>query len=343
MIEWLGEYGLFLAKTTTWVVALLVVAGGVAAIVRAARGDGGQRLEITHLNERLRETREQLEHSVLDPRARKAARKARKAEDKARAKATRRGAAPRPRVFVLGFDGDIQASAVSSLREEVTAVLQIAGDADEVILRLESPGGLVHGYGLAASQLTRVRARGLKLTVAIDKVAASGGYLMACVAERIVAAPFAIVGSIGVVAQLPNFHRLLLKNEIDFELHTAGEYKRTLTIFGENTEAARLKFREELEQTHDLFKRFVTEHRPRLDIDRVATGEHWYGRPALELQLVDEIATSDDLLLERATRCEVYRLRHRRRRPIGERLASGLARFADTLRGRLAQSDLPGS
>lgn len=343
MIEWLSEYGLFLAKTLTWVVAVLVAAGGLSLIVRSARGMSADGLEVTHLNEHLRETREQLEHRLLDGRALKAALKAHKAEAKARAKAHKRGEPARRRVFVLGFDGDIQASAVGSLREEITAILQIAAPEDEVVLRLESPGGLVHSYGLAASQLTRIRSHGLKLTVAVDKVAASGGYLMACVADRIVAAPFAILGSIGVVAQLPNFHRLLQKNQIDFELHTAGEYKRTLTLFGENTDSARLKFREELESTHDLFKRFVSEHRPLLDIEQVATGEHWYGRQALELKLVDEITTSDDLLLERARDSEVYQLRQRRKKPLGERLAGGLARFADSLRGRLAQSDLPGA
>ena len=199
----------------------------------------------------------------------------------------------RKRLFVLEFEGDIKASATDNLREEITAILRQVRDGDEMLLKLESPGGLVHGYGLAASQLQRVRAAGVPLTIAVDKVAASGGYMMACVADRIIAAPFAVIGSIGVLAQLPNFHRLLKKNDIDFELLTAGEFKRTLTVFGENTDKGREKFVEELEETHSLFKAFVRENRPSLDIDKVATGEVWYGQTAIDEGLIDELSTSD--------------------------------------------------
>ena len=163
---------------------------------------------------------------------------------------------------------------------------------------LESPGGVVHGYGLAASQLMRLKQRNIRLTVAVDKVAASGGYMMACVADKIVSAPFAIIGSIGVVAQIPNVHRLLKKHDVDVDVMTAGEYKRTMTIFGENTEKGKQKFQQELEETHQLFKQFVAQNRPHLDLDKVATGEHWFGQQALNLNLVDEIMTSDDLLLQ---------------------------------------------
>ncbi|HWY24630.1 MAG TPA: protease SohB, partial [Nevskia sp.] len=253
------------------------------------------------------------------------------AEDKARRRAAK--AAPRPRLFVLDFHGDLNASHVEALREEISALLQVARPQDEVLLRLESAGGVVHGYGLAASQLRRIRERGLRLTVAVDKVAASGGYLMACVADRVVAAPFAIVGSIGVVAQLPNFNRLLREKHIDFELHTAGEYKRTLTLFGENTNAARVKFREELDQTHALFKSFVAANRPQLPLQQVATGEHWYGTQALELKLVDELRTSDDWLLEKVKDADVYELHYRLRRSLRDQLMGGVARL--TARGAL--------
>src|SRR5699024_4687864 len=154
----------------------------------------------------------------------KARKKTRKAEKKA-AKAGHQHV--KPRLFVLNFDGDVRATGVRDLREEISAVLQVARKEDEVLLRLESPGGVVNGYGLAASQLTRVRQHGIKLTIAVDKVAASGGYMMACVGDRIVAAPFAIVGSIGVVGQVPNFNRWLKERDVDFEMHTAGNYKRT--------------------------------------------------------------------------------------------------------------------
>jgi serine protease SohB len=337
VIAFLSDYGLFLAKSVTLVLAILIVAGNLFALARQAREQGGDRLEVRSINRRLRSLADALQHEMLDAAERKKVVKARKAEDKAQAKARAKGVAPRPRVFVLEFDGDLQAHAVSSLREEVSAVLQVARKDDEVLLRLESSGGLVHAYGLAASQLTRVRAKGLRLTVAVDKVAASGGYLMACVADRILAAPFAVLGSIGVVAQIPNFNRLLRKNAVDVELHTAGEFKRTLTLFGENTDAARQKFREELDDTHALFKRFVAEHRPALDLDKVATGEHWFGTRAAELKLVDELRSSDDYLLERVEDADVFSVHYRARKPWSERLGLGLARIASAF-GRKAFS-----
>jgi serine protease SohB len=228
----------------------------------------------------------------------------------------------KPSVFVLNFHGDIRGSAVASLRQEISAVLSVARPQDEVLLRLESSGGLVTAYGLAASQLTRIKEKKLKLTAAVDKVAASGGYMMACVADRIIAAPFAVLGSIGVIAQLPNFNRFLKKNDIDFEQFTAGEYKRTVTLFAENTDKAREKFRLELEDTHTLFKDFVKQHREGLDITQVATGEHWYGTRALELKLVDELRTSDDYLLELSRSADLFEVTYTRKHPLIARFFS---------------------
>ena len=330
MLEFAFEYGLFLAKAVTWVIAIVVVIGSIAGLIRQSRDhQGGDRLDVRHLNRRYEDLAEVLNSELLSEEVRKADEKARKAREKAEAKAAKKGhKPPRPRLFVLNFDGDIGASAVEELREEITALLQVARDDDEVMLKLESEGGMVHAYGLAASQLVRIRDRGLRLTISVDKVAASGGYMMACVAHRIIAAPFAVVGSIGVVAQIPNFNRLLKKHEVDFELHTAGEHKRTLTLFGENTPAAREKFQQELEDTHVLFKRFVAEYRPQLKIDKVATGEHWFGRQALDLKLVDELRTSDDFLMERSRESELYKIEFKPHRSLPERLAHNWARLS---------------
>jgi len=240
-------------------------------------------------------------------------------------------------LYVLDFKGSMDAGEVSSLREEVSAVMAVAAPGDEVLLRLESPGGVVHGYGLAASQLQRLRDKGIPLTVAVDKVAASGGYMMACVADRIVAAPFSIIGSIGVVAQIPNFNRLLKRNEIDVELHTAGEFKRTLTLFGENTEEGREKFREDLNETHLLFKQFVHQMRPTLDIDSVATGEHWYGTQALEKGLVDAIGTSDDLIIDRIEKHQVIGVRYARRKSMMDRFTNSATLSVERLLLRIWQ------
>jgi serine protease SohB len=204
----------------------------------------------------------------------------------------------------------------------VTAIIAATGKDDEVVVRLESPGGAVPHYGLAAAQLMRLRDKAIKVTVCIDRIAASGGYMIACVADKIVAAPFAIIGSIGVVAEVPNFHRLLKKHDVDFQEMTAGEFKRTVSVFGEITEKGLKKFKEELEDTHLLFKEFVKANRPKLDIEQVATGEHWLARRGLELGLVDQLGTSDEYLVARAAEANLYQVAFERARSLRERLGS---------------------
>jgi serine protease SohB len=320
----LFDYGLFLAKTLT----LLLGIGALLFLALRVRqgGDHGEHLEITDLNERYRSLTHALKEFSLPRKDYKRFLKAERKREKARAKAAESG---RPRLFVIEFNGDIRASEVAALRVLVTALLLEAQTGDEVLVRLDNAGGMVSEHGLAASQLARIRAKGIPLTVAVDKVAASGGYLMACVADRIIAAPFAILGSIGVLAELPNFHRLLERHGVDFELHTAGEYKRTLTIFGENTDEGRQKLREQLEETHRLFKDFVAEYRPGLDLERVATGEYWHGRRAVELGLVDAIQTSDDYLLAASDDRDLLKLKYSvHKKPI-ERLLSSIQSSLD--------------
>lgn len=324
-MEFLSEYGMFLAKAATLVAAVLVVVGGVVALVRRGEGqpESRGRLDIRHLNETYDSMAFALKAATLPKKAFKHYQK----EEKARAK--QRDKIERRRVFVLDFHGDIRAAAVASLREEVTAVLTVAQPEDEVVVRLESAGGLVHGYGLAAAQLLRIRDRRVKLTVAVDKVAASGGYMMACVANRIIAAPFAVLGSIGVVAQIPNFNRALSERGVDFEQVTAGRYKRTVTMFGRTTEEDRAKLREEIEEVHALFKAMVAQNRPALDIEAVSTGEHWYGTRALELGLVDTLGASDDYLLAAAARADVFRVSYRARHSLPEKIMAAVRAAAE--------------
>jgi serine protease SohB len=318
-LEFIYEYGLFLAQAVTLVAAFLILVTSLVSIGQRQKADQHEgHIEIRDLNEKYHHISESIREVIDDPDVLKAQRKANKKEEKAKAKMARKKlkqgdrSAPddrRKRLYVLHFDGDIRASATDNLREEISAILPQIVKGDEVLVNLESPGGLVHSYGLASSQLQRIKAAGVPLIVAVDKVAASGGYMMACVADRIVAAPFAVLGSIGVLAQLPNFHRLLQKNDIDFELLTAGEYKRTLTMFGENTDKGREKFVEELEETHGLFKSFVSTNRPSLDIGKVATGEVWYGQNALQEGLIDELQTSDAFIQARLADWDVFEVR----------------------------------
>lgn len=333
-MDFLAQYGLFLAQTLTVVAAFGLLVVLIAALGQRNRAESEGHIEVRELNDRYKTLRDTLREATLDPALRKETRRAEKKRDKKESKAKARAAKrqlkddaaeaeARPRLFVLDFHGDLRASAVDKLREEISVLLGELRAEDEVVLRLESAGGFVHSYGLAASQLARIREQGARLTVAVDKIAASGGYMMACVAERIIAAPFAVIGSIGVLAQLPNFHRLLKKNDIDFELITAGEYKRTLTLFGENTDKGRKKFREDLEDTHRLFKEHVRSHRAHVDIDAVATGDVWFGQQALEAQLVDELMTSDSYILQHLDSHGVYELRYLPRKSWAQKL--GLA------------------
>jgi serine protease SohB len=295
------------------------VIGFVVATSRRGKDEGG--LKVKSLNARYRDLTDTVRREVLPKKALKAALKARKAEDKAREGGrdeTRR------RVFVLSFEGDIKATGVASLRKEISAILGLARSSDEVVVRLDNHGGLVHEHGLAASQLIRIRERGVPLTVVVDKVAASGGYMMACVADRLVAAPFSVIGSIGVLAQIPNFHRLLEARGIEVEQLKAGRYKRTVTMFGENTDADRAKLTEELEDVHLLFRQLIADYRPQLDLDRVATGEHWLGRRALELGLVDELGTSDDYLMDALEQADLYAVKWEGRKTLQARLAAAV-------------------
>ena len=341
MAEFLLDYGLFLAKAITVVAAVAAIVAVAVGLSRKEPSPGG--LTVEKLNDRYRNLRQQLEHALLSRAERrtklKQEKRRRKLEDKVRHGGE---ASARRRVFVIDFKGDIRATAVTALREEISAVLGVARTTDEVVLRLENFGGAVHEHGLAASQLMRLRARGIPLTAIVDKGAASGGYLMACVANRIVAAPFAVIGSIGVVAQLPNFHRLLEARGVDFEQITAGRYKRTVTMFGRNTDEDRAKLREELEDIHALFKQVVTDNRPDLDIETVATGEHWYGTRALELKLVDGLETSDDYLHRAAGAADLYRVHFRARPTIQQRVLSAVRAGADEAAAWLSQRDQDG-
>ncbi|RAH38296.1 protease SohB [Halomonas sp. SL1] len=321
MNEWLTDFGMFLAQLVALVV---IVTLGVMVVMRARGGEGEQaRLRVEELNGDRRRRRRRLQLAASEPGARKRLQKAFRRDDKARGKQKGEATEAAGTVWVLDFHGDLKASATGRFAEEVSAVLDVAGEQDEVVVRLESPGGLVHAYGLAAAELDRLRQAGLSTTVCVDKVAASGGYLMACCADRLRVAPFAVLGSIGVVAQVPNLHRLLKRHDVDVEVLTAGRYKRTLTVFGENTEEGREKFLEDLENVHGLFKHYVAERRPDLDIEAVATGESWYGQQALPRGLADEIGTSEAYLVERMNEARVVSLRLQRRQSLAGRL--GLA------------------
>ncbi|MGE4132647.1 MAG: protease SohB [Bdellovibrionales bacterium] len=320
MQAWI-ELGVFTGKVAVVVIGIALVLFMILVLILRAKG-AKLTLTIDSLNEKYDEMAQAMAAHLLTGKALKAERKKWKNKEKEKEKATE----DRPRVFVLDFVGDIRASHVDTIREEISTILTMARpNQDEVVVRLESPGGMAHAYGLGATQLMRVRDAGVSLTVCVDKVAASGGYMMACTANKILAAPFAIIGSIGVVAQVPNVHRLLKKHDIDYEEITAGEFKRTISVFGEITPKGRQKFLEQIEETHQLFKNFVKDCRPQLDLDGVATGEYWYGRRAQELNLVDELISSDSYLFKKRETADIFKIEAQGHKKWTEKLAESMA------------------
>lgn len=340
-MNWFSQYSLFLAETATVVIAILAVLIFILSQRRKSSTIAG-RLSVKDISEEYEQVKDDMLTSSMDEIEAKQFTKDLKKQKKLEKKQAKQAAKKKdddnakssdakPKLFVLSFNGSMDAHEVEELRQEITAVLAVIKPEDQVVVKLESPGGVVHGYGLAASQLLRFRTRNIPFTAVVDKVAASGGYMMACTASKIVAAPFAIVGSIGVVAQIPNFNRLLKKHDVDIELQTAGEYKRTLTMFGENTDEGRQKFKQELEQTHLLFKDFVKEYRPNIDIDQVATGEHWFATQAKEMGLVDEISTSDDFILSHLETHKIIAVNYQRKQKLSEKLSKNVVKGMEKL------------
>jgi serine protease SohB len=329
-MEFLSEYGMFLAKAVTLVAALVFILVNFIAATAKNKKDSKGSIFVTHLNKELDDYCDEIKQHVEQEDELKKEKKALKKKEKKKKK-YKDSEPARKRYYVLDFHGDPRASQVEELRKAITAILAIIRpEQDEVMLRLESPGGMVHAYGLAASQLARIRQHEIPLTICVDKVAASGGYMMACLGTKIIAAPFAYIGSIGVLLQMPNFNRLLKKKDVDFEMITAGEYKRTLTIFGENTDQGREKITAEIQETHELFKDFVHEYRPMLDINQVATGESWFGKKALALNLLDEIGTSDEFIVNACKNADVYLVAYEKKKNLTDRLSKSIENALDS-------------
>jgi serine protease SohB len=339
--EFFFEYGLFAAKTLTFILIIVFAIGFLIAAAAAKASKQRETLEIENINDKLDDYKDAMEAEILSKEEYKAIQKSQKKQDrqerKERKKRLKSGEDEefKSRLFLVRFDGDLHASEVENLRESITAILSVAKPSDEVLIILDSHGGVVHNYGLAASQLVRIKEKQIKLTVSVDLIAASGGYMMACVADHIIAAPFAVLGSIGVLAEVPNFHGLLQKHKVDIEHHTAGEYKTTLTMLAKNTDKGREKFQEELDEIHVLFKNFVSENRPQVDINKIATGEVWYGTQALEVGLIDAIKTSDDYIVEKSANSDIYDISLQVHENLKEKISAMLYKSTSTALERL--------
>ena len=325
-MEILQNIIVFFAESLIVVLSVIAILITIAVLVIKTKNEKTE-FKIENLNEKIETQTLALKTSILTENQLKDFKKKQKELDKEREKNIDEGRLFKSTIFVLDFlKGDIKDSATEHLRDEITTVLGVATSLDEVLLRVESPGGLVHGYGLAAAQLLRIREAGIPLTISVDQVAASGGYLMACTGNKIIASPFALIGSIGVVAQVPNFNKLLKKYDVDYKEYTAGDFKRTVSLFGEITEKGEEKFKEQLEATHNLFKDFVSKYRPNLDLGKVATGEYWYGKTAKDLGLIDEIKTSDEYVLEKSKTHRIVRISFEHKPTISDKLSEVLTK-----------------
>lgn len=321
-MEMIETIGIFFAQTFIIVLAIIAVLITIASL--ALKSKNRNLFEIELLHERFEDQTQSLKEAFLTNSEIKKEHKRLKKESKSKDKSSDKK--PTGRIFVIEFlNGDIKASDSENLKEEVNTILGVATPLDEVVVKVESPGGLVHSYGYAAAQLIRLREAQIPLTICVDQIAASGGYLMACVGSKILAAPFALIGSIGVVAQVPNFYRLLKKHDVDYKEYTAGDYKRTVSLFGEITEKGEMKFKEQLELTHQLFKSFVSRFRPQLDLEKVATGEFWYGENAKGLGLIDEIKTSDEYLLTLSRDHQVVKISFEQKPSFMEKLSDSFS------------------
>lgn len=330
LIELISNYGLFLLKTLTVVIGIIVILS-FALSSKKSKSEGN--LVVTNVNEELDNLENNIKQNILNKKDFKNFIKDKKKNNKIAEK----------KLFILDFKGNIKASEIVSLRREISGILLSYKKGDEVILRLENSGGTVHEHGLAASQLKRIKDKKIPLTICVDKVAASGGYMMACVANKIVSSPFAIIGSIGVLAQVPNFNKLLKNKGIDFEQHTAGNYKRTVTMFGKNTEKDRKKLGEQLEDIHLLFKDFIVSQRKNIDIEKVATGEYWYGKSALKLNLIDEIMTSDEYILSIKDKFNIFHIKYKPVTSFADKISKVSSKIVNKLFYKFAQKNYDSS
>ena len=321
LIDLISNYGLFLLKTLTVLISILLILS-FAVNSKKSKSDGS--LEVTNINNELVTLEENIKKNILTSKEFKKFIRHRKKNLKMLNK----------KLFVIDFKGNIKASEIISLRREISGIILSHKKGDEVLLRLENSGGTVHEHGLAASQLKRIKDKKIPLTICVDKVAASGGYMMACVANKIISSPFAIIGSIGVLAQVPNFNKLLKNKGVDFEQHTAGNYKRTVTMFGENTDKDREKLGEQLEDIHMLFKDFIVSQRKNVDIEKVATGEYWYGKSALDLNLVDQIMTSDEYILSMKDSFDIIHIKYKPSKTFADKFA----KVSSSLSGKIRRT-----
>lgn len=320
-MDFFVDLAAFLIKAGILAAASVFVLGSLIGMIRRARMDPGQdHLRVTYLNEELADHSLSILNAMMPPKAFK--KLARRQQQELGVKSR-----TRPKTFILDFFGDLAASSVDALRQQINALLLVLEEKDEVLVRLESSGGKAHAYGFAAAQLGRLKGENRRLVVSIDRVAASGGYMMACVADHIIAAPFALVGSIGVLAMVPNFHRLLQQFNVDYDEFAVGENKKNISLLGANTEEGKQKFIQDMEEFHRDFKGFVAEHRPAVKIDEAADGDVWYGEKARTLGLVDELKTSDDFLLERIKERDLFRVEFVESKPLRKRLSHWMTRL----------------
>lgn len=183
-------------------------------------------------------------------------------------------------------------------------MIEMAEDDERVkaiVLRVDSPGGTV-----AASEeiATYVKECEKPVVVSVGDVGASGAYMISSQADSIWANPGSSVGSIGVIAQIPNVSGLLDMVGVEFQTFTAGEYKDAGSAYRDLTKEEEALIQGEVEEAYDQFIDIVAEGRglERAKVEELAIGWTWSGVRAKELGLVDEVGTYRDALEDAAER-----------------------------------------
>jgi protease-4 len=198
----------------------------------------------------------------------------------------------RKAIAVIDVKGDILSS------EKVVKEIEKYDEDSSVraiVLRVNSPGG-----GIAQSQeiYKAVKEADKEIIASLGSVAASGGYYISCGADRIIANPGTITGSIGVITTFPKYHQLLKKIGVEWEVIKSGEHKDIGSPYRDMTVEEKRLFQDVIDDLFDQFVEVVSVERdiPKEEVLKLADGRIFSGNQAHELGLVDEIGTFSDAI-----------------------------------------------
>ncbi|WP_343192796.1 S49 family peptidase [Buchnera aphidicola (Taiwanaphis decaspermi)] len=201
-------------------------------------------------------------------------------------------------LYILDYNDKIKKNKIKKLREEISSIILVAKKNDEVLLRLENTSDIVYEYGLVIAQLQRLRKKGIKLIISIDKIVSNGGYIIACVADHISASPFSIIGPINIVVNIPNIDKYTQTSNLNNQLNDCNTFTK-LTLIKNNTKIYVNKIFNKLDIKKYIRNSFIKDMRPSLNLNKIFNQNYWIGENAINEKLIDSINTSDDILFSK--------------------------------------------